>query len=100
MSNQTFIGPFMADQDFDVLGLIAAPYTNLIGDYFWLLFGLIPVLLMYLKAQDVALPLILGLIFTAAFGFAFPETAGIAIIMLLGTAVGAMLFQVFKGSGS
>jgi hypothetical protein len=98
--NETFIQPFINGDDLDLLGFVVAPFAAILGDYFYLLFGLIPVFLMYLKAQDIVLPLICGLLFTAAFGVAFPATGGIAILMLLGTGVGAVLFQIFKGGGN
>jgi hypothetical protein len=97
--NETFIQPFINGDDLDLLGFCASPFTAILGDYFYLLFGLLPVFLMYLKSQDIALPLISGLLFTAAFGMSFPETGGVAILMLLGTGIGAMMFQIFKGHG-
>lgn len=97
--NDTFIAPFINGEDFDFLGLCVAPFVNIMGNYFWVLFGIIPVFMMYLKSQDISIPLISGILFTAAFGVAFPETLGIAILMLLSTATGAMLFMTFKGDG-
>jgi hypothetical protein len=97
--NETFIGPFLNAEDLDILGFCTAPFTHILGDYFYLLFGLIPVFLMYLKSQDIIIPLMAGLLFTAAFGFAFPANAGIMILMLLGTGTGAVMFQIFKGQG-
>ena len=98
ITSNTFADAFRYG-DFDILGFAVSPFTSLLGDYFYLIFGAIPVFMMYLKAQDIAIPLISGLLFTAAFGMAFPETGGVAILMLLGTGIGAMLFKVFKGSG-
>lgn len=98
ITSDTFADSFRYG-DFDILGFAVSPFTLLLGDYFYLIFGVIPVFMMYLKSQDIAIPLISGLLFTAAFGMAFPETLGVAILMLLGTGIGAMLFKVFKGSG-
>lgn len=95
----TYLNTLMNNSDMDVLSFAVAPFTGVIGDYFYLIFGLIPVFMLYLKAQDIVLPLIGGFIFTAGFGYIFPENLAIAIIMLLGTALGAVIFQVFKGSG-
>lgn len=97
--NYTYLDPLINTESMDILGVSVSPYTVLVGDYFYVIFGLIPVFIMYLKSQDIATPLISGLLFTAAFGFAFPENIGVAIIMLLGTGIGAIMFQVFKGRG-
>jgi len=97
--NYTYLDPLINTESMDILGVSVSPYTALVGDYFYVIFGLIPVFIMYLKSQDSAIPLISGLLFTAAFGFAFPENIGVAIIMLLGTCIGAIMFQVFKGRG-
>ncbi|WP_048139781.1 hypothetical protein [Methanosarcina horonobensis] len=99
MYNETFLS-MLSGENFDLLGFFVAPYTNLIGNYFWLLVGFVPVVIMFLKSQDVAIPLMCGLLFTAAFGFAFPHNLGVALIMLLGTGIGAMLFKTFKGVGN
>lgn len=96
MYNETFLSA-LSGEDFNLLGLMVSPYTSILGDYFWVLVGLVPVFMMYIKSQDLALPLICGLLFTAAFGVSFPENLGVALIMLLGTGIGAMLFKTFKG---
>lgn len=95
--NETFIQPYINSGDVDFLGFCVAPFTTILGDYFYIFFGLIPVMMMYLKCQDISIPLISGLFFTAAFGLAFPETLGISIYMFLGTAIGGMFFKIFKG---
>lgn len=95
--NETFVTPFINSEELDILGFCMAPFTAILGNYFYLVFGLVPVFMMYLKCQDVVLPVICGLLFTAAFGLAFPGTRGVAVVMLLGTGVGAALFQVFRG---
>ena len=98
--NSTFIEPFINGTNLNILGFISAPYVGILGDYFYLLFGLLPIFLMYLKSQDLTIPLIASLLYTACFGIAFPENISIALIMLLGSGVGAVLFQVFKGGGN
>jgi len=90
-------GPYADLPDLDILGYITKPYTNLIGNYFYLLFGLLPVWAIFLKSQNIVLPTMAGLLFSAAFGMAFPQNLGVALIMLLGTGAGAVLVHTFKG---
>ncbi len=82
--------------DFNILGFVASPFTAILGDYFWLLFGLIPTMMIFIKSQDVAIPVIVGILFTAAFGMALPENLGVALLMLLGTGAGVLIYRVFK----
>jgi len=97
--NGTIYKSYLFD-DFDFLGFVMSPFTALLGDYFYLMFGMLPVFMVFLKSQDIVLPVIIGLLFTAAFGYYLPETAGVAVLMLLCTGIGAILFKLFKGSGS
>jgi len=86
--------------DFDILGFMVSPFTLLLGNYFYLMIGAIAVCMMYLKSQNVVLPLMAGIMFSAVFGLYLPNGVGIAILMLFGTGVGALLFNVFKGQGA
>lgn len=99
-ATQTFSDAPQYIPKFDILGMISSPYTNILGSYFWVIFGIIPVFMMYLKSQDVVIPTMCGILFTAAFGMTFPQNLGIALLMLLSTAVGAIFFKVFKGDGN
>lgn len=92
--NGTFL-PKLSDE-FDILGFISSPFTNILGDFFWLFFGLICIGMLFLKSDGVALPTIIGVLFAAAFGLFLPKSAGVALLMLLGTGVGTIIYKVFK----
>lgn len=85
--------------NFDMLGFMVAPYTNILGDYFWLLMGVMPVGMAFLKSQSIAIPVMMGILFAAAFGFVIPKETGVMVLMLLGTGAGVILFRVFKTGG-
>ncbi len=99
MTNYTYIDGFVNGGDWEFLSICASPYTAILGEYFYVLFGIIPVWMMYLKSQDIILPSMAGLLFAGLFAAYFPQKLGVSLIMLLGTAIGAAMFQVFKGRG-
>ncbi|HIH73931.1 MAG TPA: hypothetical protein HA306_01120 [Methanosarcina sp.] len=94
--NYTYL-PILSENDsVNILGFISSPYTAILGNFFWLFIGVLVVSMVFLKAQDVALPVIIGILFAAAFGMFLPKSAGVTLLMLLGTGVGAILYKVFK----
>ncbi|AKB19076.1 MULTISPECIES: hypothetical protein [Methanosarcina] len=94
--NYTYLPILSESQNVNILGFISSPYTAILGNFFWLFIGLLVVSMAFLKAQDVALPVIIGIIFAATFGVFLPESVGVSLLMLLGTGVGAILYKVFK----
>ena len=80
----------------NIFEFVTAPFTNILGTYFYLFMAFMAEAMIYLKTQDVTMPAVLGLLFAGAFAMYLPHEVGVAILILLAISIAALFYRVFK----
>lgn len=80
----------------NIYQFVSAPFTNIMGSYFYLFLAFMSMGMIYLKTQDITMPAVVGLLFAGAFAVYLPHEAGVAILILLAISIAALFYRVFK----
>jgi len=80
----------------NILGAATAVYTNVIGQWAFMIGALIIMGAIYLKTQNVTMPSILGIILFGSMVALFPPEGGNIALLFLILSVAAALSKAFK----
>ena len=86
----------MLTESGNIYEFVTAPFTNILGSYFYLFMAFMAMGMIYLKTQDITMPAVVGLLFAGAFAMKLPHEAGVAILILLAISIAALFYRVLK----
>ena len=77
-------------------GMVEAMYTDVIGNVFYLVIFGVPILMLWLRQDNVIMPIVMGLIVGVAGFSLLPPEYRVVSITFLGLSFAAIVFTIFK----
>ena len=77
-------------------GMVEAMYTDVIGNVFYLVIFGVPLLMLWLRQENVIMPIVMGLIVGVAGFSLLPPEYRVVSITFLGLSFAAIAFTIFK----
>jgi len=82
-----------------LLYAVLAPFLDVFGYWFFAILYFLAVGMIWIRGQDITLPVVLGIIVGAAMSVALPAEAHMAGYILIGLGMAVILYRVMRSPG-